>query len=82
MSTILSPRAEIAARVRAEGPVSLDQACILIPARNPRGHASPATLLRWIISGKGGVKLEGARVKGHWHTSLAALQRFRSAAGV
>jgi len=80
--TLALTRAEVAERVRAEGPVSLDQAAILIPARNARGHTSPATLLRWIINGKSGVRLEGARVKGKWHTSLAALQRFRSRAGV
>lgn len=73
---------EIAVRVRAEGPVPLDQACLMFPAANAKGHAGPATLMRWIISGKRGVKLEAARVKGHWHTSYEACRRFRQRAGV
>jgi len=75
-------RKETAERVRAEGPVPLDQACRLFPAPTPTGHASPATLMRWIISGKRGVHLEGARVKGHWHTSYEACRRFRQRTGV
>jgi hypothetical protein len=52
----------------------------LVPAKNAKGHVSTGTLLRWIINGKSGVKLEAARVNGSWQSSLAALQRFRSAA--
>lgn len=82
MSSTRESRADISARIKAEGPVRLDHACHLIHADTPKGHVSPATLLRWIVSGKRGTKLEAARIKGEWHTSLAAIQRFGRAAGV
>ena len=69
-------RREIADRVRAEGPVALDVACQWFPARTPTGHVKPATLLRWILSGRHGVRLEAARVGGRWHTSYMAVSRF------
>lgn len=77
-----SPQAEVARQVRAEGAISLDQACFLVPAANADGHVKPATLLRWILSGKAGARLEAARVGGHWHTSIQAIRRFRDRAGV
>jgi hypothetical protein len=70
------------ARVRAEGTVRLDQISHLVRADTRSGHVSVSTLLRWIVKGKRGVKLEAARIKGEWHTSLAALQRFRQRTGV
>jgi len=45
------------------------------PARNgKRCHES--TILRWILKGTDGVKLEGIRLGGRWLTSVEALQRF------
>ncbi len=45
------------------------------PARNgKRCHES--TILRWILQGIDGVKLEGTRLGGRWLTSSQALQRF------
>ncbi|HLN27616.1 MAG TPA: DUF1580 domain-containing protein [Gemmataceae bacterium] len=45
------------------------------PARDgKRCHAS--TILRWILKGSAGVKLEAIRLGGRWLTSVEALQRF------
>jgi hypothetical protein len=70
------------ARVRAEGPIRLDEVTHLFKADTRSGHVSLSTLLRWLIKGKRGVKLEGARIRGEWHTSYQAVQRFKKAAGV
>src|SRR4051812_48019295 len=78
-----SPRSEAAARVRSEGPIALEQAALVFPA--PRHRSKPLhwrTLERWCISGKAGVRLDGCRVSGKWHTSLAAVLRFRKALGL
>lgn len=76
-------RAAIAARVRAEGTITLQEAATLFPAPTPTptGHVSKATLLRWIVVGRGyyKVRLDGARVKGVWHTSVLACHRFYQA---
>lgn len=69
-------RTDMAAKLRAEGLVSLSQAAALIPADNHKGHASPGSLLRWIVSGRRKIKLEACRERGEWWTSLAALNRF------
>ena len=74
-------REGIAAKLRAEGIVALDQACLLFPADNTKGHVAPGTMVRWIISGRRRVRLEATRIKGQWYTSLAALTRFRAATG-
>jgi hypothetical protein len=75
--TTLSP----AARVKAEGPVPLTEAALLFRADTPTGHVGIKTLLRWIVGGKAGVRLEAARIKGQWFTSYAAAQRFKAATG-
>lgn len=72
-------RTDMAARLRAEGLISLTQASTLVPADNPKGHVSCGSLLRWIVSGRRNVKLEACRERGEWWTSLAALNRFLSA---
>jgi hypothetical protein len=72
MTTTTTRRGAAALRVRAEGPIRLDDAARLVPAPNARGHVSPSTLLRWIIAGE----LDGARVRKVWHTSEAAVGRF------
>jgi hypothetical protein len=72
MNATPTRRGAAALRVRAEGPIRLDAACVLVPAPTVRGHVSPSTLLRWIIGGE----LDGARVGGKWHTSADAVGRF------
>lgn len=71
-----SPKAE---RLEAEGLIDLETACAFIPARNAKGHASKNALMRWIVSGERGVKLESVRRQGKRMTTLAALERFRLA---
>ena len=44
-------RADIAARVRAEGLITLADAGKLIPADNRQGYASSAAVMRFIIEG-------------------------------
>lgn len=69
--------AEVAARIRVEGPLKVSQAAKLVPADNRRGHVAADVLVRWIVHGKRGVRLEGARFSGKtWWTSEAALERF------
>ncbi len=75
----VSTRQAGAARVMDEYPIPVSQAATLIPANTHTGHASVTTLLRWIIRGKRGVRLDAAKIKGVWHTSLAAIERFRNA---
>jgi hypothetical protein len=69
--------AEVAARLRAEGPLKVSVAAKLVPADNRRGHVGAGVLVRWIVAGKKGVRLDGARFSGKtWWTSVAALERF------
>jgi hypothetical protein len=69
--------AAAAARIRADGPITVCKAAQLVPASNRHGYASASTLVRWIVHGKRGVKLDGARLTGKtWWTSEAALNRF------
>jgi hypothetical protein len=66
-----------AARVRAENPASIGKLCTKVPADTESGHASPSSLARWIVKGKRGVFLDGARITGKtWWSSEAALERF------
>ena len=45
-----------------------------------RGHVSASTLIRWIVSGKEGVYLDGVRLAGEtWYSSSEALVRFTAA---
>lgn len=81
MTDILSPRQAAAARVRAEGLVKLEAAAKLFPTRRGK-PVSKTTLLRWILDGKRQVKLDACRESGVWHTSLAAVLRFRTELGI
>lgn len=69
---------ETATRLQNEGLLSLKQACKHVPCeKGNRGHVWPNTLLRWILRGKGGVKLEAVRGAGStWYTTRPALARF------
>jgi hypothetical protein len=66
-----------AARIQADGPITVTRAARLVPASNRHGYASASTLVRWIIYGKRGVRLDGSRLTGKtWWTSAKALERF------
>ncbi|VTT96517.1 unnamed protein product [Gemmataceae bacterium] len=71
-----------AARVIADGPVQLSRLARRVPAdrRGKAGHASVGALVRWIVFGRKGVYLDGARLAGKgWSSSEAALARFSAA---
>jgi len=64
-----------------ERPISLAEACRLVPPGRGGRRTHLSTILRWIQKGAkapGGavVRLEGLRVGGRWLTSREALQRF------
>jgi len=62
-------------RIRADGPITIAEAAKFVPTSH--GIASPDTLWRWIVIGKRGVRLDGARLVGKtWWTSRQALDRF------
>jgi hypothetical protein len=62
--------------IRSEDPVDLRTATTMLP-RNARWRSvSIAAVIRWIVCGKRGVKLEAVRIGGKWRTSAAAVQRF------
>jgi hypothetical protein len=66
-----------AVRVLEDGPITVSHAAKLVPAANSHGYASASSLVRWIVHGKRGVFLDGARITGKtWWTSKAALARF------
>jgi hypothetical protein len=71
--------ADTVARLLAEGPLPVSRAAGLVPStRGRKRHAS--TLVRWIVSGKGGLRLEGFKdPTGAWFTSAPALSRFLAA---
>jgi hypothetical protein len=56
--------------------VSLSQAARLLPPGRRGRPVNLSTILRWIIDGVAGVRLEGLRVGGRWLTSKEALARF------
>ena len=75
MSTALS-RAEGAARVRQESPITLIHAASVFPRGELWRTVSVKSLRRWIIGGKSGIRLESCRLRGELHTSVAAIGRF------
>ena len=76
MPEVISSRAAGAARVRQEGPIDLLTAAGLFPRGDRWRPMTARTLLRFIVSGKAGVRLDAVRVKGKWKTSIAAMSRF------
>jgi ribosomal protein L10 len=71
---------KITDRIIAEGAITIAQAAQKVPSSTSRGHASAAALLRWILHGKRGVRLEGTLMNGKtWWTSEKALSRFFAA---
>ncbi len=68
----------ITKRIEAEGALTVCKASRTVPAAQGR-HASPTTLVRWIVHGRRGVLLDGARLNGKsWWTSVAAIKRFQA----
>jgi hypothetical protein len=60
--------------------LSLRDAAQLLPRSRNGRPTHPSTILRWILHGLRGRKLEGARLGGRWITSAEALERFVSPA--
>jgi len=65
--------------LKSETPLALAQAAKLIPPTRLDRPVHVSTLVRWIVHGVRGVKLEAARVGGRWVTSREALERFSAA---
>jgi hypothetical protein len=65
--------------LNAETPLSLAQAAQRIPSSRLGKPTHVSTLVRWILHGVRGVKLEAARIGGRWVTSQEALERFSAA---
>ncbi len=64
--------------IETENLLPLAKAAGMLPGRQgKRCHES--TVLRWVLKGCNGVKLEAIRMGGRWLTSLQALQRFAQA---
>jgi hypothetical protein len=65
-------------RLREEGLLPVVEACRLVPSeRGQKRHVSRGTMLRWILTGKLGIRLEATRQGGDaWYTSQGALDRF------
>jgi hypothetical protein len=59
-----------------ETPISLTEAARSLPPGRRSRPVHVSTVLRWILQGVHGIRLEGARVGGRWLTSREALQRF------
>jgi hypothetical protein len=68
-----------AALLWGESRISLAQAAKLIPPTRQGKPVHASTLVRWILHGVRGVRLEAARLGGRWVTSHEALDRFSAA---
>lgn len=66
----------MSSRLHSEQLIRISQAAKLVPS--PRGTpTNPSTLVRWILRGKRGVRLDGVLLSGDcWWTSRQALERF------
>lgn len=58
-----------------EQPLSLGAATAFVPRRRGR-RVSAATIWRWIVTGKKGIKLEAMRSPSGWWTTRQAIERF------
>lgn len=76
MQAVITSRADASRRVRAENPISLEQAAAVFPRGDRWRSVSIASLIRWIVAGRGKVRLDAVRIRGQWHTSVAAITRF------
>src|SRR5262245_29559667 len=62
--------------VHNETMLSLRDASRRIPPSRNGKPTHVSTLLRWILNGVKGVKLDAVRLGGRWVTSVEAIQRF------
>jgi hypothetical protein len=67
-----------------ETPISLADACKLVPPARSGKRTHIGTVLRWILDGAKGpsgeqVRLEALRIGNRWMTSRQAIQRFAEA---
>lgn len=62
--------------LKSEAALSLAQAAKLIPPTRQGKPVHVSTLVRWILHGVRGIKLEAARIGGRWVTSHEAIERF------
>ena len=60
-------------RLRAENLICADDAAKLV-------QVHPESVVRWILHGRRGRKLDGLRRDGQWYTSREALERFQGEA--
>lgn len=65
--------------LRAETGLSLIQAAKLVPPTRQDKQVHVSTIVRWILHGVRGVRLEAVRVGGRWITSHEAIERFSAA---
>ncbi len=69
----------LAERLRTEGLKSLEEIALSLPLVKGK-RVSTSSVLRWVLRGKSGCKLEAIRcVGGLWFSSLPALDRWMSA---
>jgi hypothetical protein len=64
--------------LKYEKALSLPQAARHIPPTRQDKPVHVSTLVRWILHGVRGVRLEAARIGGRWVTTQEALERFSS----
>ena len=66
-----SERASVRATLTSETLISIREAATILDTREP-------IVMRWIIRGRGGKRLEGFKdkISGEWYTSRAACLRF------
>ena len=64
------------AQVRNETPIDLRTASTIFPRGNRWRSISISAVIRWIVGGKKGVKLEAIRIGSKWYTSVEAIHRF------
>lgn len=65
--------------LKTETKLSLSQAAKLVPPTRQDKQVHVSTIVRWILRGVRGVRLEAVRVGGRWVTTHEALERFSAA---
>jgi hypothetical protein len=65
--------------LKTESPLSLAQAARIIPPTRLDKPVHVSTVVRWILHGVRGVRLEAVRIGGRWITSQESLERFSAA---
>src|SRR6058998_1845316 len=62
--------------LKSETKLSLSQAAAQVPSTRQNKQVHVSTIVRWILRGVCGVRLEAVRVGGRWVTTHEALERF------